>query len=106
MAGRLRMADEASGRSIGAGIFRKAAFRNSVHQLIAVEMRVPAIGDHSVCAALEFQKSSVGAFGWPSTIPGSGSRGHASNQTPAQQPHDIHMMRRLIEDHATAAFGY
>ena len=68
-------------------------------------MAVAAIGERGERAVRERQQRRIGAFGRPRRVPGAGRGAHAFHAPAAEQPHDIDLMRRLIEHRAAALRG-
>ena len=68
-------------------------------------MRIAAVGERSKGAAGKCYQCGIGALGVSSGVPGSRQRANARAATAGQQPHNVHLMRRLAEHDAAALRG-
>ena len=92
----------------GAVILRRlclAHFADSVHQRVAVEVPITAVGRTGEGTAAESQQRLIGAFGGTLGIPIAGMRKHGLHQAAAEQTQDVDLVRRLAVDDAATDCG-
>ena len=68
-------------------------------------MAVAAIGQRCESTVGKCQQRRIGAFGRPRAIPRAGHRAHACHLPAGNQPHDVDLVRGLIEHRAAALCG-
>ena len=68
-------------------------------------MRIAAVEDRRKSAVVEAQQRRERAFGRAIPVPRARQRSHASDESAAQQPNDIDLVRALAEHHSAAALG-
>src|SRR5882762_11705585 len=98
-------AQELSGEAVLRRVLLLPRLADPAAELVRVEMSISAIDHGRKRAVVEAQETGVGAFGVARRVPGAGRRAHALHAAAAEQPHDVDVMRGLVEYHATAALG-
>src|SRR5882762_1988133 len=96
---------EISGEAVLRRVLLLPRLADPAAELVRVEMGISAIDHGRKRAVLEAQETGVGTFGVARRVPGAGRRAHALHAAAAEQPHDIDVMRGLVEHHAAAALG-
>ena len=98
---RLVAGEELARRAIGIGLLPLAAFADPAGELVGVEVRIAAVSDGGERLVFEREERRVRTLRRPRWIPRAGSRAHALEVPAAEQPHDVDVMRRLLDSVST-----
>src|SRR5882762_557144 len=74
-------------------------------ELVRVEMGIAAIDQRREGAVPEGEKGAIRTLGRTGAVPRSGGRAHALRLAAGEQPHDVDVVRGLVEHNTAAAFG-
>src|SRR3989442_3507533 len=74
-------------------------------ELVRVEMGISAIDHGRECAVLEGEKRAIRALRGAGAVPRPRGGAHALPLAAAEQPHEVDLMRGLVEHDTTAALG-
>ena len=97
--------ERAAPRALPSGFLERAAFRDPVVQLVAVEEVVGAVGQRRGRAAFEVQEGRAVAVGRPRRVEGVDMRAQRCAPVRGERAHDLDLVRHLVEGDAAAERG-
>ena len=96
---------EARPRRARIGRLRLPHLADPVGKLVGIETAVAVVDKRGESTVREREQRRIGALGRACQVPRAGRGAHAGNAAAADQPHDVDLVRRLVEHGAAALRG-